>query len=79
MTVAREYMVLHHRYTMGGGHWDLVESPAPYRSASTGAPHGEGSLCAALRQLDGEGWQPVLSLEHAQAQPGESFLLLSRG
>jgi hypothetical protein len=76
--MAREFRILHHRYGHGGGHWDLVEDATPYRSAAAGAPHGESSLCAALQHLGEQGWAPLLSLEHTQAQAGETFLLLGR-
>lgn len=77
--MAREFRILHHRYTMGSGHWDLVENPIPYRTATANVPHGESSLCAALQALGEEGWAPIMSLEHMQAQPGETFILLCRG
>jgi hypothetical protein len=76
--MARQYRILHHRQSLAGGHWDLVENLIPYRSSSAAAPHGEGSLCAALEALEAEGWVTVMDLVHANAQPGESFILLGR-
>jgi hypothetical protein len=77
--MAREFRILHHRHAPTGGHWDLVENPIPHRASAGAAPHGEGSLCGALQTLAAEGWSPVMSLEHAQAQMGESFILITRG
>jgi hypothetical protein len=76
--MAREFRILHHRHAPTGGHWDLVENPLPHRAATTTAPHGEGTLCGALAALAEEGWTPLMPLM-AQAQVGESFLLLARG
>jgi hypothetical protein len=76
--MAREYRILHHRTSLGAGHWDLAENPMPYRASSTDAPHGDGTLCAALQQLAAEGWDPIMDLSHAQAQANESFILLAR-
>ena len=76
--MAREYRILHHRQSLAGGHWGLVENPLPYRPSTGGAPHGEGSLCGALEGLSGEGWVPLMDLIHAQSQPGESFILVAR-
>ena len=77
--MARQYRILHHRQSLSGGHWDLTENPIPIRPGSSGAhvPQGSGSLCSALEALDAEGWVPVIDL-HAQAQPGETFILLMR-
>lgn len=74
-----EYRILHHRQSMAGGHWDLVENPIPYRTSSASAPHGDGTLCAALQHLNTEGWRPVMDLFQPGAQSGETFLLLTRG
>ena len=74
--MAREYRILHHRQSLGGGHWDLVENPIPFRASAANVPHGEGSLCTALQNLGEEGWKPIMDLYHAQAQAGESFILL---
>jgi hypothetical protein len=76
MTRPREYRILHHRQSLSGGHWDLVENPIPFRASQAQVPSGEGSLCAALEHLAEEGWKPCMDLYHAQAQAGESFLLL---
>jgi hypothetical protein len=76
--MAKEFRILHHRHAVNGGHWDLVENPIPHRAAAA-APHGEGTLCVALQNLASEGWSPLMNLEVAQAQLGESFLLLCRG
>lgn len=77
--MTREYRVLHHRQQgIAGGHWDLTENPIPYRQTSDRTPHGDGSLCAALESLGGEGWSPVMEMEHAHSQPGETFLLIAR-
>jgi len=76
--MARQYRILHHRQSLSGGHWDLAENPLPYRASTAGAPHGEGSLCAALEALAHEGWMPLMDLIHAQSQPGESFILIGR-
>ncbi len=72
----RRFRILHHRQSQAGGHWDLTENLIPHRSG-TAVPHGEGSLCAALEQLAGQGWVPVMDLAHEQAQPGESFILVT--
>jgi hypothetical protein len=77
--MATEFRILHHRHATTGGHWDLVENPIPHRSAAAAAPHGEGTLCAALQSLAGEGWTVLMNLQVGQAQLGESFILLSRG
>jgi hypothetical protein len=77
--MAKEFRILHHRYSSTGGHWDLVENPLPYRTTSGSTPHGEGTVCQALQQLAGEGWTPVMEFVHAQAQSGELFILLSKG
>jgi len=77
--MAREFRILHHRQALAGGHWDLTENPMPYRSASAEAPHGDGTLCAALQLLAEDGWGPVMDLYHQQAQSNESFILLARG
>ena len=74
----REYRILHHRQSLQGGHWDMVENPIPFRSAAANVAHGEGSLCAALQHVATEGWVPIMDLYHAQAQAGESFILLVR-
>jgi hypothetical protein len=74
----REYRILHHRQSLNGGHWDLVENPIPSRSAAASAPHGDGSLCAALQTVTQDGWQPLMDLGQAQAQPGETFILVAR-
>jgi hypothetical protein len=76
--MAREFRILHHRQSLGGGHWDLAENPIPYRASTANAPQGDGTLCAALEQLGTDGWSPVMDLYHQQAQSNESFLLLSR-
>ena len=76
--MAKEFRILHHRYSTTGGHWDLVENPLPYRAGAANAPHGEGSVCESLQQLAADGWTPVLELAHATAQSGELFILLSR-
>lgn len=76
--MARQFRVLHHRQSLGGGHWDLTENLIPYRSSTAAAPHGEGSLCGALEHLAEEGWVPIMDLVHMQAQAGESFMLLVR-
>ena len=76
--MAREYRILHHRSSLGAGHWDLAENPMPYRASTTTAPHGDGTLCGALQLLGEEGWTPILDLSHAQAQANESFILLMR-
>ena len=77
--MAREFCILHHRQSgMAGGHWDLVENPIPYRASVAGAPHGEGSLCAALHHLAEEGWLPEMNLAHVQSQSGETFILMAR-
>jgi hypothetical protein len=77
--MAREYRILHHRQSLGGGHWDLTENPMPYRASASTAPHGDGTLCGALQDLSEEGWAPVMELMHAGAQSGESFILMGRG
>jgi hypothetical protein len=77
--MAREFRILHHRQSLHGGHWDLVENLIPFRSATANAPHGEGTLCAALEAAAADGWLPVMDLVHTQTQPGESFILLARG
>jgi hypothetical protein len=77
--MAKEFRILHHRHAATGGHWDLVENPIPHRSAAAAAPHGEGTLCAALQTLTGEGWNLVMNLQSPQSQLGESFILLCRG
>ena len=77
--MAREYRILHHRQSLSGGHWDLVENVIPYRSAGAAAAEGDGSLCNALQTLGEEGWSPLMDLGHVQTQPGETFLLLGRG
>jgi len=74
----REYRILHHRQSHAGGHWDLVENPIAYRSATGVVPEGDGSLCRALQDLDEQGWIPLMDFVHVQAQPGESFILVSR-
>jgi hypothetical protein len=76
--MAREYRILHHRQSGLGGHWDLVENPVLTRSLAAHAPHGEGTLCAALIQLAEEGWTPRMELFGNQAQAGESHILLER-
>lgn len=76
--MARQYRILHHRQSLSGGHWDLTENPLPHRSATANAPQGDGSLCAALEFLTEQGWHPVMSVDHAQAQAGETFILLGR-
>ena len=77
--MASEYRILHHRQEGAkGGHWDLVENPIPFRAATAGVPHGDGSLCAALQGLAEEGWRPIMDLYQAQAQSGESFILVMR-
>jgi hypothetical protein len=78
--MAREFRILHHRQSgPAGGHWDVVENPIPYRASTASAPHGEGSLCAALQEVAEDNWEPVMNLDHVQLQSGESFILLSRG
>jgi hypothetical protein len=77
--MAREYRILHHRQSLGGGHWDLTENPLPYRASAAASPHGDGTLCGALQSLGEEGWTPLMELMHAGAQSGESFILMSRG
>jgi hypothetical protein len=57
----------------------LNEKHNTHLADKTAAPHGEGTLCAALQQLAEEGWSPLMNLVQAQAQMGESFILLSRG
>ena len=74
----REFRILHHRQSLSGGHWDLVQNPLPYRASTAGTPHGESSLCGALEALAAEGWNPIMDLIHAQSQPGESFILVAR-
>ena len=77
--MAREYRILHHRQSGGGGgHWDLVENPIPYRSSTGTVPEGDATLCAALSNLSAEGWEPVMDFVHVHAQPGESFILIMR-
>lgn len=77
--MAREFRILHHRQSgPAGGHWDLVENPILFRTSSAAAPHGEGSLCAALTAVAEEGWEPLMNLDHVQAQSGETFILLTR-
>ena len=78
--MAREFRILHHRQSgPAGGHWDVVENPIPYRASTASAPHGEGSLCAALQEVAEDNWEPVMNLDPVQLQSGESFILLSRG
>ncbi len=77
--MAREFRILHHRQSLAGGHWDLVENPIPHRAAAAKAPQGDGSLCAALQVLADQGWTPIMEITHGQAQPGETFILLQRG
>ena len=77
--MAREYRILHHRQSgAAGGHWDLVENPIVYRTASSDAPQGDGSLCAALQKVGADGWVPIMELGEQQAQSGETFILLAR-
>ena len=78
--MARQFRILHHRQSLAsGGHWDLVENVIPHRAAVAQAPHGDGSLCAALEHLGEEGWVPVMDLMNVQSQAGETFILLVRG
>ncbi len=77
--MAREYRILHHRQSLTGGHWDLVENAILTRSAAAQAPHGDGTLCSALETLTVDGWTPVMELFASQAQTGESHILLVRG
>jgi hypothetical protein len=77
--MAREYRILHHRQIgIAGGHWDMVENCIPHRAAVAAAPHGDGSLCAALEHLSREGWEPVMELIQVSSQSGESFILIGR-
>ena len=77
--MAREFRILHHRQSLAGGHWDLSCNPIPHRASATTAPQGDGSLCDALETLAQEGWVPIMPLAQAQAQGGETFLLMVRG
>lgn len=77
--MAREYRILHHRQSVTGGHWDLVENPVLTRSSASKSPQGDGSLCAALNSLGGEGWTPAMELFAPQAVSGEVHILLVRG
>lgn len=77
--MAREYRILHHRQSVTGGHWNLVDGPVLTRSAATHAPQGDSTLCMALTALSEEGWAPVMELYANQAQPGETHILLARG
>jgi hypothetical protein len=76
--MAREFRILHHRQSLAGGHWDLTENPIPHRATAATAPQGDSSLCGALADLSAEGWVPIMDLDHAQAQVGETFILLTR-
>ena len=76
--MAREYRILHHRHSVTGGHWDLVENAVLTRASTAHVPHGEGTLCAALTQLGEEGWQPMMELFGSHAVAGEAHVLLVR-
>ncbi len=77
--MSREFRILHHRQSgVDGGHWDLTENPIPFRANAERVPHGDGSLCAALNTLAGDGWIPVMVLNESIKQSGETFLLLAR-
>ena len=76
--MAREFRLLHHRQSVTGGHWDLVENPVLTRSATNQAPQGDGTLCAALMALAEEGWLPAMELFGTLAQAGETHILLVR-
>jgi hypothetical protein len=77
--MAREFIILHHRQSVTGGRWDLVENAVLTRAVSANAPHGEGSICGALRDLAEQGWTPAMELFSSLSQSGETHILLSRG